>query len=82
VSTVDSLGLRALLKTAVTRSGMDSSARAVTGLVPAAQALFVAAAANAQNDGTVLHIVRPTLISSSASPTSVSSSPRSKDCRA
>jgi transcription-repair coupling factor (superfamily II helicase) len=57
VTTSTSLSLRALLKTALARSGMDSSARAVAGLVPSAQALFVAAAASQLADGTILHIV-------------------------
>jgi len=50
-------GIKALLKTAVTKSGMDQSAQTVTGLVPSAQALFVAAAAQSLPHGVVLHIV-------------------------
>ena len=55
--TSTSLNLRALLKTAVARSGMDTPARAVSGLTPSAQALFVAAAAQALPHGVVLSIV-------------------------
>src|SRR5439155_19087283 len=48
---------RALLKTAVVRSGMDAPAGGVSGLTPSAQALFVAAAAQALPHGVVLYIV-------------------------
>jgi transcription-repair coupling factor (superfamily II helicase) len=51
------LNLRAALKTAVTRSGMDAPVRAVSGLTPSAKALFVAAAAHAQPHGVVLYVV-------------------------
>jgi len=57
VATSTSLNLRAVLKTAVTRSGMDTPARAASGLTPSAKALFVAAAAHAQPNGVVLYIV-------------------------
>jgi transcription-repair coupling factor (superfamily II helicase) len=57
VATSTSLNLRALLKTAVARSGMDVPARVVSGLIPAAKALFVAAAAQAQPAGVVLYVV-------------------------
>jgi transcription-repair coupling factor (superfamily II helicase) len=57
VATSTSLNLRAVLKTAVTRSGMDAPARAVSGLTPSANALFVAAAAHAQPSGVVLYVV-------------------------
>jgi len=57
VATSTSLNLRAVLKTAVTRSGMDAPARAVSGLTPSAKALLVAAAAHAQPNGVVLYVV-------------------------
>jgi transcription-repair coupling factor (superfamily II helicase) len=57
VATSTSLNLRASLKTAVTRSGMDTSARAVSGLTPPAKALMVASAAHAQPNGVVLFVV-------------------------
>ena len=52
-----SLNLRALLKTAVVQSGLDTAAHRVSGLTPAAKALFVAAAAQAMPRGTVLYVV-------------------------
>src|SRR5262249_28357958 len=52
-----SLNLRAVLKTAVTRSGMDVPARIVSGLTTSANALFVAAAAQARPHGVVLSVV-------------------------
>jgi transcription-repair coupling factor (superfamily II helicase) len=57
VATSTSLNLRAVLKTAVTRSGMDVPARIVSGLTASAKALFVAAAAHAQPHGVVLYVV-------------------------
>jgi transcription-repair coupling factor (superfamily II helicase) len=57
VTTSTSLNLRALLKTAISRSGMDVPARAVSGLTPAAKALFVAGAAHALPHGVVLYVV-------------------------
>jgi transcription-repair coupling factor (superfamily II helicase) len=57
VTTSTSLNLRALLKTAIARSGMDTPARAVSGLTPAAKALFVAGAAQAMPHGVVLYVV-------------------------
>ena len=57
--TTTSLNLQALLKTAATRTGMDSSAPHVRGLSPSAQALYVATqAANRPNALTV--VVVPT----------------------
>jgi transcription-repair coupling factor (superfamily II helicase) len=56
-STSTSLNLRALLKTAVGRSGMDATSYAVAGLTPPAKALFVAAAAHAMPHGAVLFAV-------------------------
>ena len=57
MATSTSLNLRAVLKTAVARSGMDAPARLVSGLTPSAKALFVAAAANAQPHAAVFYIV-------------------------
>jgi len=57
VTTSTSLNLRAVLKTAVTRSGMDVPARIVSGLTTSAKALFVAAAAHARPHGVVLYVV-------------------------
>ncbi|HEV3141737.1 MAG TPA: CarD family transcriptional regulator, partial [Vicinamibacterales bacterium] len=57
MATSTSLNLRAILKAAVSRSGMDSSARTVSGLTPAAKALHVAAAAQARPHGVVLFVL-------------------------
>ena len=57
VATSTSLNLRAVLKTAVARSGMDAPARAVSGLTASAKALFVAGAAHAQPNDVVLYVV-------------------------
>jgi transcription-repair coupling factor (superfamily II helicase) len=57
MTTSASLNLRALLKTAIARSGMDNPARSVSGLTPAAKALFVAAAAHKLAPGVVLYVV-------------------------
>src|SRR5437867_2913104 len=57
VTTSTSLNLRAVLKTAVARSGMTIPARVVSGLTPSAKALFVAAAAQALPRGVVLYVV-------------------------
>jgi transcription-repair coupling factor (superfamily II helicase) len=57
VTTSTSLNLRALLKTTISRSGMDVPAHAVSGLTPAAKALFVAGAAQALPHGVVLYVV-------------------------
>jgi transcription-repair coupling factor (superfamily II helicase) len=57
VATSTSLNLRAVLKTAITRSGMDVPAHVVSGLTPSAKALFVAAAAQALPHGVVLYVV-------------------------
>jgi transcription-repair coupling factor (superfamily II helicase) len=57
VATSTSLNLRAALKSAVARSGMDVPARVVSGLTPPAKALFVAAAACATPRGVVLYVV-------------------------
>jgi len=57
LTTSTSLNLRALLKTAIARSGMDAPARAASGLTPSAKALYVAAAAQALPHGVVLYVV-------------------------
>jgi transcription-repair coupling factor (superfamily II helicase) len=57
VTTSTSLNLRALLKAAVARSGMETPALAVSGLTPSAKALYVAAAAQALPHGVVLYVV-------------------------
>ena len=57
MATSTSLNLRAVLKTALARSGMDVPAVAVSGLTPPAKALFVAGAASAQPHGVVLYVV-------------------------
>ena len=57
MTTSTSLNLRAVLKTAIARSGMDVPARVVSGLTPSAKALFVAAAAQALPHGVVLYVV-------------------------
>ena len=57
MTTSASLNLRALLKTAIARAGMDNPARTVSGLTPAAKALFVAAAAHKLAPGVVLYVV-------------------------
>jgi len=57
MSTTTSLNLRAVLKTAAARSGMDVPARAVSGLTGSAKALFVASAAQAQPNTVVLYVV-------------------------
>ena len=57
MTTSTSLNLRALLKAAVARSGMDAPAPAVSGLTPSAKALYVAAAAQGLPHGAVLYVV-------------------------
>ncbi|HJZ77207.1 MAG TPA: CarD family transcriptional regulator, partial [Vicinamibacterales bacterium] len=57
MSTATSLNLRAVLKTAVSRSGMDVPARIVSGLTNSAKALFVAAAAQAEPTAVILYVV-------------------------
>src|SRR5439155_26039395 len=57
VPTSTSLNLRGLLKTAITRSGMDVPARHLSGLTPSAKALYVAAAAQALPRGVVWYVV-------------------------
>ncbi len=57
MATSTSLNLRAVLKTAISRSGIDVPAHAVSGLTDSAKALFVAAAAQARPNGVVLYVV-------------------------
>ena len=57
MSTATSLNLRALLKTAVTRSGLDIPARSVTGLTDSAKSLYVAGAAQARPHEALLYVV-------------------------
>src|SRR5919197_1228582 len=57
MATATSLNLRALLKTAVARSGLDIPARIVSGLTPSAKALYVAAAAQARPREAVLYVL-------------------------
>jgi len=57
VTTSTSLNLRAVLKTAIARSGMAASARAVSGLTSSSKALYVAGMAQARPHGVVLYVV-------------------------
>ena len=57
MSTTTSLTLRALLKDAVTRTGLDVPGGDVTGLSPSAQALAVAALAHAEPERLIVTIV-------------------------
>jgi transcription-repair coupling factor (superfamily II helicase) len=52
-----SLNLRAVLKTAIARSGLSAQARTVSGPSPAAKALLAAAAAHESQKGVVLYVV-------------------------
>ncbi len=52
-----SLNLRALLKTAIARSGLDARSHAVAGLTLAAKSLFVAGQAHERQRGLVLYVV-------------------------
>src|SRR3954463_14348889 len=52
-----SLNLRALFKTAIARSGLDTRSHAVAGLTPAAKSLFVAAVAHERPKAVVLYVV-------------------------
>ena len=54
MSTTTSLTLRALLKDAVSRTGLDVPGGDVTGLSPSAQALAVAALAHAEPERLVV----------------------------
>jgi transcription-repair coupling factor (superfamily II helicase) len=55
--TSTSLNLQALLKTAIARGALDSSAAEVSGLTPSANGLYVANAAHALPKGAVLYVV-------------------------
>ena len=57
MTTSTSLNLRAVLKTALARSGMDQPEGTLSGLTPSAKALFVAGAAQAMPHGAVLYVV-------------------------
>jgi transcription-repair coupling factor (superfamily II helicase) len=57
LTTSTSLNLRAVLKTAISRSGMDVPARVVSGLTASAKAFDVASAAHALPKGAVLYVV-------------------------
>ncbi|MES1256570.1 MAG: transcription-repair coupling factor [Acidobacteriota bacterium] len=57
MTTSTSLNLRALLKAAVARSGMDAAGPTQSGLTSSAKSLSVAAAAQSLPDGVVLYIV-------------------------
>ncbi len=57
MATSTSLNLRAVLKTAITRSGMDVPAHVVSGLTAPAKALFVASASHARPQGVVLYVL-------------------------
>jgi transcription-repair coupling factor (superfamily II helicase) len=57
VPTSTSLNLRAVLKAAIARSGLDVPARVVAGLTASAKALYVAAAAQARPHEVVLYVV-------------------------
>ena len=57
MATSTSLNLRALLKTAVSRTGIDLSAAGVSGLSGPARALYVAATAHQQTAGVVLLVL-------------------------
>ena len=57
MATTTSLNVRALLKDAVLRSGMDTPVHAVSGLNAPAKAMYVAAAAQAMPRGVVLYVV-------------------------
>jgi hypothetical protein len=52
-----SLNLQAILKTAATRTGMDSSAHRVRGLSPSAQALYVAAQVSHRRNAVTVVVV-------------------------
>ena len=54
MATSTSLNLQAVLKTAITRAGMDLTARVVSGLTASAKALFIAGAAHNLSRGVVL----------------------------
>jgi len=57
LATATSLTLRSILTNALSKSRLDSSARALSGLTPAAKALAVAAAARRASEAVVLYAV-------------------------
>ena len=57
MSTATSLSVRALLNSAIARTGLAGRARAYRGLTPPAKALAVAAAAHASREVVVLYVV-------------------------
>jgi transcription-repair coupling factor (superfamily II helicase) len=57
VATSTSLNLRAALKAAIARTGLDARPRTVTGLTASAKAMFVASAAQALPHGVVLYVL-------------------------
>jgi transcription-repair coupling factor (superfamily II helicase) len=57
VTTSSSLNVRAVLKAAVARSGLDVPARAVSGLSLSAKAFLVASAASSSPHGVVLYVL-------------------------
>jgi transcription-repair coupling factor (superfamily II helicase) len=57
VATTTSLSLRALLKTALSRTGLDKAARKITGLTAAANALYIAGAAHELPRGVVVYVL-------------------------
>jgi transcription-repair coupling factor (superfamily II helicase) len=57
MSTTTSLSVRALLHSAIARSGLTSRTRAYSGLTPPAKALTVAAAAHANQNAVLLYLL-------------------------
>ena len=57
MSTATSLSVRSFLNAAVSRTGLSTKARTITGLTPAAKALAVAAAARNAKDAITLYVV-------------------------
>jgi transcription-repair coupling factor (superfamily II helicase) len=57
VATTTSLSLRALLKTALSRTGLDRAARKITGLTASANALYIAGAAHDLPRGVIVHVL-------------------------
>jgi transcription-repair coupling factor (superfamily II helicase) len=57
VATTTSLSLRALLKTALSRTGLDRAARKITGLTVSANALYIAGAAHDLPRGVIVHVL-------------------------
>jgi transcription-repair coupling factor (superfamily II helicase) len=57
VATTTSLSLRALLKTALSRTGLDKAARKITGLTASANALYIAGAAHELPRGVLVYVL-------------------------